>query len=101
MAETKNVLIIEDHPLFREALVIALGRAFPSEATALEADSISSGLETLQKNKVDLVLLDLNLTDSSNFDGLTRINAARPNCPIYVVSATEGAEAFTRDVIEM
>ncbi|MFC6199670.1 response regulator transcription factor [Ponticaulis profundi] len=96
MAETKNVLIIEDHPLFREALVTALGRAFPSEATALEADSISSGLDTLQNNKVDLVLLDLNLTDSSNFDGLTRINAARPNCPIYVVSATEGAEAFNR-----
>ena len=94
MALERSVLIIEDHPLFREALGTALNQAFPSEAVAYPVSSISDGLIVLSDNRIDLVLMDLNVTDASGFDGLARIKSAAPNCPIYIVSTTETSEAF-------
>ncbi len=92
----RNVLIIEDHPLFRDALVAALTRAFPAESNAHQVASIADGQAVLNDRKIDLVLLDLNVTDASGFDGLTRIKTKAPNCPVYIVSATESGEAYSK-----
>ncbi len=96
MSDVRTVLIVEDHPLFRDALVTALKRAFPTGAQSFEADSVQAGLDMLSGQAVDLVLLDLNLTDSSGFDGLSRIKTVRPDCPVYIVSATETPDAFSK-----
>lgn len=96
MNGTRHVLIVEDHPLFRDALVAALTRAFPSNAEAHQANSIAEAQDRLEAQKMDLILLDLNVTDASGFDGLSRIKAMHPNRPVYVVSATEGADAYNK-----
>ncbi len=94
MTQAPRVLIVDDHPLFRDALETALECAYPAGATALHASSLSDALKGLQADTVDLVLLDLNLGDSAEFEGLTRLKAAKPDCPIVVVSATETPQAF-------
>ena len=96
MVQAPRVLIVDDHPLFRDALETALECAYPAGAAASHASSLSDALARLQADDVDLVLLDLNLGDSAEFEGLTRLRAARPDCPVVVVSATETPEAFEK-----
>jgi|TARA_R110000796_G_scaffold195485_6_gene312056 DNA-binding NarL/FixJ family response regulator len=94
MPDAPRVLIVDDHPLFRDALETALECAFPSGAEATHASNLSGALDILRSNPVDLILLDLNLGDCAEFEGLTTLLAAEPGCPIVVVSATETPKAF-------
>ena len=94
MGHVPTVLIVDDHPLFRDALEAALDTAFPDGATAHHASSLAEALARVKDIRFDLILLDLTLGDTQEFDGLTRLVAAGPHCPIVVVSATESPEAF-------
>lgn len=96
MGKAPHVLIVDDHPLFRDALEIALAQAFPAGANAHHSGSLAAALEALDSHKPQLILLDLNLSDVSGFDGLARLRAAAPYTPVVVVSATESAEAYSR-----
>ena len=94
MSRVPTVLIVDDHPLFRDALEAALGTAFPDGAVAHHASSLAEALAKIREFRCDLVLLDLTLGDTQEFDGLTRLLAAGPGCPVVVVSATESPQAF-------
>ncbi|MEO0982138.1 MAG: response regulator transcription factor [Pseudomonadota bacterium] len=96
MAQAPCVLIVDDHPLFRDALEASLSRAWPGGVEARHAGSLAEAEIALAKGGVDLVLLDLNLSDASAFDGLARLKGARDAPPVYIVSATETATAFQR-----
>ena len=93
MKEGPKVLIVDDHPLFRDALAVALRGAYPS-ADPMFAGSLAEALSRLDSEACDLVLLDLNLGDTHDFEGLTRLKTRRPGLPIVVVSATEAPHAF-------
>lgn len=96
MGVSPRVLIVDDHPLFRDALDMALQQAFPDGAQARHAASLAEALLALSEQVPDLLLLDLNLKDASGFDGLARLMAEGLACPVMVVSATETADAFQR-----
>lgn len=92
---TRRVLIVDDHPIFREALVVALRTACPGALEANHAASLSAACEALDAGPVpELILLDLSMADASGLDGLLRISRLVPDVPVVVVSATEGAEAY-------
>ncbi len=89
MAGPARVLIVDDHPLFLEALQRALAFAFP-EAVTVEATSIDAAKSELQKRgSFDIVLLDLALPGTRGFDGLLELRTLYPKTPIVVVSALE------------
>jgi len=96
MASGPSVLIVDDHPLFRDALELALNAAYPDGAMAHHAGSLGDALARMADDPVDLVLLDLNLSDASGFDGLAKIRAVAGHPPVYVVSATETPEAYEK-----
>ena len=82
-------LIVDDHPLFRDALALAIQSAYP-EAEIVEASSIAAARDALQSGEpFDLLLLDLSMPGTRGFDGLIELRAARPKQPILVVSAHE------------
>ncbi len=86
-----KVLIGDDHPLFREALRVALGDACDGEDnTILEAQDIG-GIKSLAADNedLDLILLDLKMPGVSGFSGLVELKQSHPDIPIVVVSATE------------
>lgn len=84
-----RVLIVDDHPLFLEALQRAIASAFPSAST-VEATSIELAKSELQKRgSFDIVLLDLALPGTRGFDGLLELRTLTPKTPIVVVSALE------------
>ncbi len=94
MTNGPKVLIVDDHPLFRDALETALQLAFPKGAHISQAASLSQANEYIADQSFGLILLDLNMSDSKSFDGLRQIRMEVPDTPVFVVSATENAEAF-------
>ncbi len=84
-----SFLIIDDHPLFREALGNAVRLALP-EARILEAMSIGDALDILSAEQgIDLALLDLSLPDATGFSGFLRLRETYPRLPVAIVSSEE------------
>jgi DNA-binding NarL/FixJ family response regulator len=85
-------LIVEDHPLFREALRGAVGQATP-EAVIVEAAGINEALDVLAKAPpIDLVLLDLSMPGTSGLSGVMLLRKAFPRIPVLVVSGYEDVQ---------
>lgn len=95
MTEATKVLVIDDHPLFRAALELALIKAKVNPENIESRNSIAHSLEAMKSHNFDLVLLDLNLSDSQGFEGFSKIRAADEDVPVMVVSATETPLAFS------
>lgn len=89
MAASARILIVDDHPLFVEALQRAIVSAFPGTETR-EAISIEAAKKVLDsKVPFDIVLLDLALPGTRGFEGLLELRKLHPSLPIVVVSALE------------
>lgn len=89
-------LIVDDHPLTRDGTAMAIKAVRPS-ADVLEADSLRGCLVKLEAaTALDLILLDLDLTDSKGLDtlrglkeGLERLSL---DARVVVLSGTADAE---------
>jgi DNA-binding NarL/FixJ family response regulator len=88
-------LIVEDHPLFREALEGALQMAAP-EANILQATSIDGALELLSSTvDLDLILLDLSMPGTTGLSGIIRIRKAYPRIPVIIVSGHQDPQIIS------
>jgi DNA-binding NarL/FixJ family response regulator len=84
-----EVLIVDDHPLFRAALKGAVAAAGPT-CEFFDADSVAGLFETLEQHpQTDLLLLDLNLPGAYGFCALAHLRGSHPQLPVIVVSATD------------
>ncbi len=82
-------LIVDDHPLFREALRSAV-RLVHVDADIFEATSIEGALDVIAaQGDFDLALLDLSLPGTTGFAGLIAMRTAHPKLPVVVISGHE------------
>jgi DNA-binding NarL/FixJ family response regulator len=84
-------LIVDDHPLFLEALQSALLVSYPL-ADIEVAESISGARAKLDERSFNLVLLDLKMPDAGGLEGLRAVRAKIPKTPLAVISAISGNE---------
>ena len=84
-----RIVVADDHPLFRAALRSAVEKAAPD--TAIEECASLVEVRAALSQPVDLLLLDLKLSDSEGMAGLAAIRAEHPAAPVAVVSASEDA----------
>ncbi|HYH19745.1 MAG TPA: response regulator transcription factor [Azospirillum sp.] len=92
----QRIVIADDHPMVRDALRLAIGRALP-DAEIVEADTLGGVLVALEGGPAaDLVLLDLNMPGMQGFAGLVYLCAQHPELPIAVVSANEEPRVMRR-----
>lgn len=84
-----QILIADDHPLFRAALRAAATEAIPGVGIR-EADSLESVLQTLDAQPdIELLLLDLHMPGNHGLAGLASIRAQHPVVAVMVVSAND------------
>ena len=84
-----EVLIVDDHPLFRTALKGAIA-ADCSDCEFFEAENVAGLFDTLEQHPhTDLLLLDLNLPGAFGFCALAHLRGAHPELPVIVVSAMD------------
>ena len=67
-----KALLIEDSPEIVNAISITFGLRWPG-ATLLSANHGAKGIEMVEKESPDIVILDINLPDMTGFDVLERI----------------------------
>jgi DNA-binding NarL/FixJ family response regulator len=89
VSETGSVLVIDDHPRIRAGLVRLVDEL---GYTALEADSLETGLKLLEHTSCRLVLLDLLLPGMHGIDGLRLIHQRYGDTPVVVISGTATVE---------
>lgn len=85
MTSGKRVLIIDDHPLFREGLksIIAGDRHF---VVAGEAGNARDGFALATTIKPDVALVDISLPDESGMQLTRRIRATLPETRVMIIS---------------
>lgn len=82
-----SVLIVEDHPLFCDALSIIL-QIVGGITSVRTTNSIGECLDRLAEGPLpDAVLLDLNLPDTDGLEGLLKIRKAAPEVGVLIVSS--------------
>jgi DNA-binding NarL/FixJ family response regulator len=91
-----EIIIADDHPLFREALKGAVAHALPG-ARLCEAADVGSLLALLERHAdAELLLLDLNMPGANGFSALIHVRTAHPGLPVVVISAREDSDTIRR-----
>ncbi len=81
----QRILVIEDNPADAALIHIYLEEAAFGHVI-FQADSLKRGFEIIQSHAIDLVLLDLSLTDSIGFGTLEKYLAEYPRIPVIVMT---------------
>lgn len=91
-----SLVIADDHPLFRSALINALRSEMPN-VVITEAQDLASTLHCLRTvDDLDLLLLDLNMPGSGELFGLIRIRTDFPEIPIAVISGNDNVSLVAK-----
>ena len=93
-------IIADDHPLFRGALRQVLS-SLPEEAEIIEVGDFDAAKKlVVERDDIDLLLLDLTMPGGTGLSGLVTLKALQPALPIIIVSATDDA-ATIRHAVEL
>jgi DNA-binding NarL/FixJ family response regulator len=95
MMQPEKIIIADDHPLFRRAILATLKPKFPS-VIWVESQTIAE-LETAltEHTESDLLLLDLNIPGANGFNTLIHVRSHFSHIPVVIISAHED-----RDTVE-
>lgn len=91
----KPVVIADDHPLFRAALLQAIKGAAP-DREIVETGSVGAARSAIDTHGPGLLCLDLHMEDSDGFAALIELKQSYPGLPIAVVSGSEGGDVAGR-----
>ncbi len=83
--EKTGVLIIDDHPLFREGLKSIIGLDSKLKVVG-EAGNARDGLKAAREKEPDLLTVDLSLPDRNGIELTSEIRIFLPTTPIIIIS---------------
>ena len=81
-----SVLIVEDNPADLRLVIEMLGESGSPAFKTAQAGRLGETLKLLEHEKPDVILLDLDLPDSSGFEGLEKVVARSPLVPVIVLT---------------
>lgn len=95
-APSQRVVIADDHPLFREALVGRVRRLLPAARVDEVADLPALQAALAQHTDIDLLLLDLNIPGAEGLSALVHALSLAPGTAVVVVSAMDDPGVMRR-----
>ena len=84
-----EILLIDDHHLFRDGLKSLLQQKEPSWVISMAGDAAEARVAVSKNSDLDLILLDYDLPDGNGLDLLSEIKEKTPITPIALLSAHE------------
>lgn len=88
-----RVLVVDDHPLYREGLAMALETVADLEVVGHAVDG-ESAVDLAGRLQPDVVVMDLHLPGMSGVEATRRIVAALPATGVLVLTMLEGDDAL-------
>ena len=86
-----HILLVDDHTLFREALIHVLNQ-LDEQVVVLEAADIEEATQLIShSHNLDLILLDIDLPGIDGLTALPDLRELAPTVPIVVLSGSENA----------
>lgn len=96
LMENTTILVADDHPLFRAAVLHALRDRLPALRT-VEVASVAALTEALgRESDLDLVLLDLAMPGARGLSSLVHVRGERPDVPVVVISSNDHPRTVRR-----
>jgi DNA-binding NarL/FixJ family response regulator len=92
-----NILLIDDHVLFRVGMVYML-RDLDAEINLDEADNCAQARAHLGAKTYDLVLLDLGLPGAAGLNALDALRKAAPTTPFVVISGNDDPQVVRQSI---
>jgi DNA-binding NarL/FixJ family response regulator len=83
-----NLLVVDDHALFREGLRALLANISPG-LSITEAASVETAVDECKSIQFRMVLLDLGLSTTDGLETLERFRIAVPEIPVIVLSGDQ------------
>jgi len=85
-----NVLLVEDHPMFRERLASVISKR-GDMAVCAEADNVQEALRCAETLRPDIAIVDITLRGSNGLDFLKDLKARGIQLPVLVLSMHDEA----------
>ena len=90
----KTILVIDDEPMIRFLLKEAIS---DWEYEFVEATRAQQGIEILKNQKVDLILLDIQLPQMNGLEAIQKIREINKYVPVFMINAFHNL----KDVVDM
>lgn len=88
MSTSLSILIVDDHPLFRQGLSNALNSC-SFDKTIVEAESGKTAIRLCDEQDFDIVFMDLNMPDMSGIECSKKLIGKHPSLKIIALSSFE------------
>ncbi|MBP2406765.1 response regulator transcription factor [Streptomyces syringium] len=83
-----RVLIVDDHPLFRAGLKVALEIAGGAVVVA-EAETVGEVPDAVAQHRPDVVVMDLSLPDASGIEATRQLAELHPGLPVLMLTMSD------------
>jgi DNA-binding NarL/FixJ family response regulator len=93
MIDSVRVLLVEDNIGDADLVREYLSQAYQTGFEVLSATCMAAALELLERERIDVILLDLGLPDSSGLETLSRILEVAPTGAIVVLTGLDDHRA--------
>ena len=92
LAREVTVVVVDDHPLYREGLVMAL-ESMPGVAVVGEAGDGESAVDVVRRTAPTVVLMDLHMPGMNGIDATRRLLENDPDIAVLVLTMLEGDDS--------
>ncbi|KRC21016.1 response regulator transcription factor [Acidovorax sp. Root219] len=91
-----TLLVADDHPLFRAAVLHVLHGRLPQFRTLEAASAATLGTALQEHPEVELVLLDLSMPGARGFSVLLHVRGEYPELPVVIISSNDHPRVIRR-----
>lgn len=91
-----TLLVADDHPLFRTAVLHVLHERLPQFRTLEAASAATLGTALQEHPEIELVLLDLSMPGARGFSALLHVRGEYPEVPVVVISSNDHPRVIRR-----